>query len=585
MIRTRKISNETTIYFLIFILGLCLRFFILGGTPLTDSEAQWAFSALELPGDSMDMAGSFPGYTVITSFLITLFGSSNFIARLLFALLGGLVIWVPFAYRERLGRVPALVAGLAYAVGPGFIAGARIISSPGIGVSLLLLGFALWKGGKHLLSGIVLGASLLFGPSVITGLLGIALALGLSRVFRMDELSSWLFGRDNGKSFSREDLGQFVLGFIPALLLVSTGFFRYPSELGAAAGVITGYLDGWSNPAGQRITLLLGSLAAYQFIPLIFGTGAVIRGWLKKDRVQQALSIWLLGVALAVFLYPSVHILDLIWLLPPLWMLAAMELARYIPYREKNIGWIAYAQMILIVVLFVFLWLNITNTGAPTIDISFAQWRMLLIGIILLFGAISTIFIGLGWRWVDAVHGLVWGSILSLAAVMISFSFKVILPSQVGSQELWSTSPLTGQAELMVDTINELSVVHTGREDEIDIVSVEDAPSIRWALRDFHQVSFLNELGTEENPTILLTRLDDHDFQHSLAYRGQDFTWWRYPAWETGQQIDWVRWITLRETPESDGKLILWARGDLFPDFEQPAEDESLLPEEMDMEN
>ena len=50
------------------------------------------------------------------------------------------------------------------------------------------------------------------------------------------------------------------------------------------------------------------------------------------------------------------------------------------------------------------------------------------------------------------------------------------------------------------------------------------------------------------------------------AYRGQDFSWRQTPVWETNLPADWVRWITLREMPQTAETIILWARDDLFLD-------------------
>jgi len=50
------------------------------------------------------------------------------------------------------------------------------------------------------------------------------------------------------------------------------------------------------------------------------------------------------------------------------------------------------------------------------------------------------------------------------------------------------------------------------------------------------------------------------------AYRGQDFTWRQTPTWDSTAISAWVRWLTLRDIPQSGESLILWVRDDLFLD-------------------
>ncbi|MCB0120560.1 MAG: hypothetical protein KDD72_16105, partial [Anaerolineales bacterium] len=50
------------------------------------------------------------------------------------------------------------------------------------------------------------------------------------------------------------------------------------------------------------------------------------------------------------------------------------------------------------------------------------------------------------------------------------------------------------------------------------------------------------------------------------AYRGQDFVWRQSPAWEVADFSGWLRWVSLREMPQNQEMIILWARSDLFLD-------------------
>jgi hypothetical protein len=66
-------------------------------------------------------------------------------------------------------------------------------------------------------------------------------------------------------------------------------------------------------------------------------------------------------------------------------------------------------------------------------------------------------------------------------------------------------------------------------------------------------------------PYFVITPLQD-DPALSSAYRGQDFTWRQTPLWNVTLPQDWARWVALREMPQSNETIILWARDDLFLD-------------------
>ena len=55
--------------------------------------------------------------------------------------------------------------------------------------------------------------------------------------------------------------------------------------------------------------------------------------------------------------------------------------------------------------------------------------------------------------------------------------------------------------------------------------------------------------------------------QHAgIKWGRQDFTWRQTPLWNTALPQDWIRWIALRDMPQTGEAIILWARDDLFLD-------------------
>jgi hypothetical protein len=141
---------------------------------------------------------------------------------------------------------------------------------------------------------------------------------------------------------------------------------------------------------------------------------------------------------------------------------------------------------------------------------------------------------------------------------------------------------VTGDADLLVQTLGELSSWQTGRPEAIDVRVEVDLPSLRWALRGYPRASFLG--GGETSlpgagqglPSALITHQTQDTPSLASAYRGQDFIWSIYPAWSGGFPPDFFRWLVFRQSPVQQDQLILWARSDLFPGGELAPQDSSV---------
>jgi hypothetical protein len=91
-----------------------------------------------------------------------------------------------------------------------------------------------------------------------------------------------------------------------------------------------------------------------------------------------------------------------------------------------------------------------------------------------------------------------------------------------------------------------------------------DSPALEWTLRE-HQVFIVKSLDISSAPYFVITPLQDDPVLAS-AYRGQDFTWRQTPLWNVTVPQDWIRWVALRDMPQTGETIILWARDDLFLD-------------------
>jgi hypothetical protein len=195
-------------------------------------------------------------------------------------------------------------------------------------------------------------------------------------------------------------------------------------------------------------------------------------------------------------------------------------------------------------------------------------WPLVRLGVlagILGLGALTTILVGLGWTWQVSRNGLILGLMVAFTIYNLAAMWGAAHLRQNRPEELWSISPATGQAELLVQTLQDVSEQSTGFRQFVNIVSTVDAPSMRWVLRDFVNVRYTTQPPASELPDVVITRQEQNEPTLAAAYRGQDFTWWIWPGWTEAAPPAFLDWLTFRSAPVTEQQVILWARSDLFP--------------------
>jgi len=286
-------------------------------------------------------------------------------------------------------------------------------------------------------------------------------------------------------------------------------------------------------------------------------------------------------------IYPAHQVTDLAWPLIPFWGLAAWELAHHLglAWEDRPMRWLAGVQAGFLFVLFVVLRLNSLawqNTPAAP-----PEWFWMVVIAIPVMGLVSTLMVGFGWSFGLAGRGAVWGIAAALSLALVGSSWWTAQTMQNQPEDLWYPAPTIGQETLLMSTLGDLSEWATGHRAEIDVVVADSAPSLRWALRSFPNARFVAGLAITEQPSVIITPLEQNSLNLPAAYRGQDFIWWTSPGWQGAIPPDWLSWLALRKAPIAQAGVILWARADLFPDgvltYQEPALDidlEEQIPQE-----
>jgi hypothetical protein len=328
------------------------------------------------------------------------------------------------------------------------------------------------------------------------------------------------------------------------------------------------YLSGWAQPSGVPALRLLAALVVYQPLPLVFGLIGAGRGWLRGDRLARGLSFWFVIALALALLYPARQVSDLVWVLLPVWALAARELAGLL-LAPSEVPVVSFSQTALVFVLLALVWLNLAGLGQLGPDAPGYLARLAVIAGVLGLVAVTSSLVGLGWSWQAARQGLVWGVCAALGVYMLAGMWGASQLRDPGRVELWQPIPESADAGLLMDTLDDLSSWSTGEFTGADVTLAVDSPALRWELRNDPNLSVIPEgeqLMTGGSPSIVITRQDVEEPSLSASYRGQDFALEIYPGWVGALPPNIARWLVSRQAPQQEAQVILWARVDLFPD-------------------
>jgi len=559
----KPFRRETALYLLAFVLALAVRLIKLGGLPLTDFEAKWALQALGVTQGTHPALGSQPAYVLLTSILFFLYGSgTNFLARLIPALTGSALVFVPYLFRDRLKPRPSLILAFFLALDPGLVALSRQAGSAILAVTFFLFAWGFWNQKQSRWAGVFFGLALLSGFSLWAGLLSLALTWAIRQGMERGSQT------ESAKSPERSEWSSALWFAIGTIVVVGTLFFLSPNGLSAWLSSLPDYIQGWTRPSGVSSGWMTFSLIAYQPLAVILGLIAVVRGWIYGSRRVVRLSLWMTVAFLLALFYPAHQVSDLVWMLIPLWALAALELARNVNIfpeeRKEVLGIVGLSALIMM-----FMWLDFLafiQTPAPSDQSAVRMW--LLFGSLFLL-VVSVLLVAVGWSIRSARLGAVWG----LVAALGLYSFGA-MTSAAGLRvspgaELWSAGSSPAESDLLLMTVNQMSDwSETNVNAQPVTIAGIDSPALEWLLRG-HPVNVAASLDAASSPPIVITTDQDNP-SLDAGYRGQSFVWRQEPLWQNAAFGDWLRWLAFHQMPSNSEMIILWVRSDLFIDSTAP---------------
>jgi hypothetical protein len=429
------------------------------------------------------------------------------------------------------------------------------------------------------LAAITAALALLSGPSIWFGLLGVGITFAIYQFFKRSADQTEPSEETSPAGQEMPDLQpstveikssvfnfqpSLLVTFLAAFLIAGTLFFVVPAGLGAAFSSIPVFIKKWTSSSNITQGMLIISLLVYQPFALLLTVIALIRGWAQGLRRIIFLSIWLFVALLLTIFMPARQMADLAWMLIPLNALAALELVRhfsvFLDERHEVLG-----VMLLTVFIWVFAWLGMASIN--WLSISTPDYRLragMLIGSIFLL-IVSLILVAAGWSIRIARLGGVWGLAIGLGILSLGGMFGSMGVRGLSSPELWWLPEIPVQADLLRDTVSQVSDLGRGNIHTASVAIMGiDSPALEWALRE-NPVQVVDSLDVTSTPDFVITTFEMNPELVS-AYRGQDFIWEQTPSWEVADAAAWFRWVSLRQMPQGQEIIILWARSDLFLD-------------------
>ena len=302
----RRSRRELAAYGLLVLVALGLRLIDLGDRPFHHDESQDAyFSYLFFTQGDYEynplLHGPLRFY--LTAGMYGLFGDSDFTARLAPALMGTLMVPLPYLLRAQLGRVGAFVAAALLAFGPSYLYFSRFaredIYFAAISLGLLVVTFRfLDRPRRHqpaLIGALLALAFATKETTFITGFVAFTFFAGVL-VVRRELLLGPL------RAVGWEAWGWAVAAFLGVYTLLFTTFLTHPEGV---KGLYTG-LDYW---LGQH-EVGRGGEAWYFYFVLLFGeewpvlllgiAGAAVVA-LRRRTLLGAFLVWAFVVSLAVY--------------------------------------------------------------------------------------------------------------------------------------------------------------------------------------------------------------------------------------------------------------------------------------------
>lgn len=589
-------SLETLLYLTLMVLAAWIRLTRLGWLPLNDREAAHALTAAAATAQGSpfwEVEGrptpTNSAYHVLTSVVFSLVGSSDAAARFIPAMAGLALVLTPLLLRRRLGQGTALVMAFLFAISPALLtesrtAGGASLSVLGISLTLALAFGAEAQGSSSSKRGrwaaAALGFTLTTGPEALVGLLGLLLGVVVFAVASRDRTMPRMPTPIDGEMRSRLWIGGL------ALLVIASGVGLFMEGIPGLFESLGNWVSGWRAFGGVRAWTAMFALLAYEPMSLAFGLIGLVSAMRTDDPFWRGMAAWLVGAVSVVLIYPGRDMGDLVWAVVPLTAFASRTIATLLNRLERPRVWFAFWGLVAVLLLLTsfsymqliaydFNFVGGAGGFDPNLNLGLAVMGL---GLAIL----AMVFYGFGWSWSDSLDA--GGITLALTLLALTFSGGWRLnfnPSAASGAELWRSETSTLGLPVLVEILETVSEVETGRRDSLEVsLQDEPPPALAWALREFKLASTQGATAEFAPPVVLMRERAQEQLQPAISseYLGQEkviAASWGWMGILPPQPISW--WIG-REAPTEAERWLLFVRADIAGLGEQSTDETETSP-------
>ncbi|MBM4464794.1 MAG: TIGR03663 family protein [Chloroflexi bacterium] len=592
-VKPSPLTVEVALYFIIAVMAVGLRLYKLGDRPMQAGEAAQALAAWRLAQglpQEATLGQHSPLLFTSNLLLFALFGASDFLARLVPALSGALLVIGPYFLRQRLGRLGALAASFVLALSPSalffsrYLGGEIVVAACALVIAWGLFEYLDQRQPKHLyVVAVALALALSAGAGTYTFVFVVAtfgLVLALADRFSGPSeywqriLDTWRAARGTN-GLLRDCAALFVL----VLVLVCTGFLLRLSGLQDGIDLFSGWLAAFrprmgGHPWHYHLQLLL----LYEPLILVFGLAAVVY-LLLRQRDPLSLSLfairhspfaiflayWTLAAFLVYALASGRGPGDVLLMVLPLALLAGAFIGRLLDELVGRVSWVREGLFVAVAcAIVVYLGLQL---GA---HVAFGRHGHLFLALaagFVLIGLLVLCWISFGREPTLRAGWLV----LLLSVTTLTVGSSCYLNYRRGSdpREIMLASPTSRNLFDLLETLERVSSRETGDPRTVAMTVHQGAgPALAWHLRDFDNVKFVAQLSPSVDTPVVIAPAEEQEPTLGADYSGQDFVLsssWK-PQGLSGSNL--MRWLFYRQAQTSvqTDNVILWVKQELLPE-------------------
>gem|GEM_PF-6580950 len=495
-----------------------------------------------------------PIESILIRATFSLFGFSDFGARVWPIIAGVVLVAVPYILRDSLGNKTSLIVSLFLAIEPF-----TMVNSLQIGSNIFsILALAVLISGvyKHNPSLTIMGLLIL----VLSGrglFISLLLLIVLVLLTRKKADLTYLFKRKSESKHAKRIAGYSLLGMLALFFLV---IFVGENDLASVMAAYALYFSRlplrYFNPASLSGMLVV--LVSYAPIYIGLFLFYVILSGKKRAGLLAGLSL-LAGTALLwLLVLPYKTYLDLVWVILPLIFGVA-----YFASKSPELHW--DKRMVIMLIILLIISISLTLSFAQFIyqgryGLSQVNPLINMITMLLAFGFAFVAYSSFGFgRQYLRVSGFTVGIVLFL--IQSAFSLRAAgITQDVNSELLWSGA--LSEVGIVERIIDDLTATKQFVEEKVAIgIERGTSPQLFWVLRDYSPE--IIQPGTTGPSSLEIVITDAEQITLDRKYAGQLFSVDTKPKWiETPVfsllDYDYWSWLIFRDSQITKTTHTLW---------------------------